>query len=114
MAQGQDHRQPAPRRAAADIGRQRIEPAEQFVEVVGPDVVLAVALDRDAGSAGVAPVIDYHAIAGLRDPLAQWLDGNEPAPPAGLQHDERPSLAEDLVANVDAADLRDGHGRLLL
>jgi hypothetical protein len=35
-------------------------------------------------------------------------------PPAGLQRDKRPAIAEDLVIDVDAADLRDGHGRCSL
>ena len=109
-SQRQDHRQPAARRAAADIGGQGIEPAEQFVQILGPLIILRLAFDRDAGGAGVAPVIDDDPIAGLGDLLAQRPDTGAGAPSTGLQGDKRAALAEDLVMNIDAADIGDRHG----
>src|SRR6202034_2865721 len=44
--------------------------------------------------------------------LGERLQGDAGPPAARLQRDKRPAFAEDFVMDVDAADLRDGHGFL--
>ena len=72
MAQRRQQGQPAARRAAADERGPRVELQQQLVEVVGPYLVFGMpAVERDAGGAAIAPVVDEHAIAGLGDLLAR-------------------------------------------
>jgi len=47
-------------------------------------------------------------VAGLGDLRGKRAQRGASAPPARLQRDERTALAEDLVIDVDAADLGDG------
>src|SRR5581483_1711267 len=103
--------QPAARRRAADIGGCGVELREQLVQILGPFRVFAVAVDGDVGAAGVAPVVDDDAVAGLGDLLAERAHPDRAAPPARLQHDERAALAENVETQLDAADARALHGR---
>jgi hypothetical protein len=111
-AQRQDQRQPAARRATADIGGQGIELHQQLVQVFGPLLVFRVAVDRDSGGAAIAPVVDQDPVAGLGDLLGEGPHRCAGAPPARLQRHPRAALAEDLVIDIDAANAGDGHGFL--
>ena len=110
MAQRQQQRQPAARRAAADKRGQGVELRQQFAQILGPDLVLRIAaVERDGGGAAIAPVVDQHPIAGLGDLIGQRLDPGEGAPTAGLHRHPRAATAEHLIIDVDAADRYDRH-----
>ena len=110
MAQCQQQGQPAAGRAAADERRQRVEPEQQLAQILGPDLVLGIAaLERDAGGAAIAPVVDQHPVAGFGDLLGQRPDPDQAAPTAGLQRHPRAVPTEDLIVDVDTADLGDRH-----
>jgi len=111
-AQRQDQRQPAARRAAADIGGQRVELHQQFVQIFGPFLVFAVAVDGDAGGAAIAPVVDQHAMPGLGDLGCERPQRTAGAPPARLQRHPRSPVAQHFVIDVETADFRDGHDSL--
>lgn len=110
VAQRQQQGQPATRRAAADKGRQRIEMQQQFAQILGPDLVLGIALERHAGGAAIAPVIDQDPVAGLGQFLAERPDPVEPAPPTRLQRHPRPMPAQHLIIDLDTPDRRHRHG----
>src|SRR5215471_10952318 len=82
------------------------------MQILGPFVVFRLALDSDARSAGVAPVVNHDAAARLGDLLAQRADTRAGAPAARLQSDKRAALAQDLVVDIDAADTGDRHAFL--
>ena len=110
VAQRQEQRQPATGRAAADKGRQRVEMQQQLAQILGPDLVLGIALERHARGAAIAPVIDQDPVAGLGQFLAERFDPVEPAPSARLQRHPRPAPAQNLVIDLDPADRRNRHG----
>src|SRR5438093_8216116 len=82
------------------------------MQILGPFLVFRFAFDGDRGGAAIAPVIEDDAIAGLGDLLAERAQRRSGAPAARLQADEWSALAEDLVVDLDAADLGDRHGFL--
>ena len=67
-------------------------------------------MERDAGGAAIAPVIDEHPAASLGELLSERLDPGEAAPAAGLQRNPWPALAEHFVIDVDTADSGNRHG----
>ena len=82
MTQRGQQCQPAARRAAADKRRKCIELQKQFVEVGNPYLVFGIpTVERNAGGAAIAAVINQHAIAGLRELLRQGLDPIQTTPP---------------------------------
>src|SRR2546430_418982 len=70
---------------------------------------LRLALDGDPRGAAIAPVVDDHAVAGLGDLRGKRAQRGPGAPPARLQRDEWAALAENLVIDVNAPDIGDGH-----
>jgi hypothetical protein len=81
------------------------------MEVVGPDLVLGlVAADHHVGDAAVPPVVDQHAVAGVRHALCQRFHPLQLAPATGRQRHPRPTRAKDLIVDVDTANLGDRHG----
>jgi hypothetical protein len=105
MAQGKEQRSAAARRAAADDCRKGAELAEQFMNVVGPDLVLRlVAIDDYVGGAAVAPVEDDHAVAKLGELAGLVLYAAEIAASARRQGDPWPGGAENLIVNINAAN----------
>ena len=110
VAQPEQDRDPGARRRAADERRQRVVLGEQFVEVVGPHHLLDLSpVDQHVGRAGVAAVVEEDPealggdLAGQRDQLLVA------APAAGDQRHRRPRRADDLVVDVQPANIRRRH-----
>ena len=80
------------------------------MQILDPFIVFRLPLDRDARSAGVAPVVGDDPVAGLGDFLAERPHTRAGAPTARLQDDEGTALAEDLVMDIDTANSGDRHG----
>src|SRR6516225_2835986 len=108
--EGDEERKLAARRAAPENGRQRVEPREQFIEVVGPHFVFrALAPDGDIGKAAVSAVVEEHAITGIAHALGERLDEIERAAATGGKREPRAVRAEYLVVEIDAADAGNRH-----
>jgi len=105
MAQvGDDRSARAGGRAADDCGT-RAEPAEQLVEIVGPDLLFPIpSFDQDVGGSGVAPVVQHDAHAVRGDLFGQRDKFVEAAAAAGDQREPGAAVAEHAVVNVDVAN----------
>ena len=105
------HRGARAGRRAADEGRDGVELLEQLVQVVEPEDFLGdVAFDQHVGAAGVAAVMQHHAVAGIGELGGQRHELVVAAAPAGDQRRPRAAVADDLIEDVHSADFCDRHG----
>src|SRR4029453_2420903 len=110
MTQGKQKGQPAARGATPDIGWQGLELGEQGVEVIGPDLILGfIAYDDDIRGAAVAAIVEQHTVAGCRHPRGERHDTAQVAAATGGKCHPRTMLAKDLVIDVHAAYVSNGH-----
>lgn len=81
----------------------------QGEQIFGLFEAFVLAVDRDAGGADIAAVVDEDAEPGLGDQAGEGALGGEAAAAAEGDGDPGAGVADGFVDDVDAADLGDGH-----
>ena len=105
MAKRKHDREPRARRRAAHDNRQRVELAREFMEVIGPDLVLgARAVERHVGGAAIAAVVQQHAVALRSKRLRDSTQLCKRAAAPRRQRDPRTGRADHLVVDMNAAN----------
>ncbi len=110
MANGEQDRGARARGRAADERGHGAELLQQHLQIVGPgDLLDLVAIEQNFGGAGVAPVVQQHAIAAAGDLRRERNELVVGAPAAGDQRHPGAAFADDLIVDVDATDFFNRH-----